>query len=353
MTTSSSAQRYTPCKFLEQRDEIATEVVSRLFAADPALHENDGPFGVNKYREDIARHIRYLGESVAAQSPELYRNYIDWVDEVSNGVGISTAAVRYRFETIAEVLRERDYFADADAGVEFLEDAIARLGTRRDTAASPLVGAAAIAPPMLDALLACRRSEAVQLLDDAVSGGMPITDIYLKVFQPVLREVGRLWQVNAITVAQEHFCSAAIQLMMGRLASQIFATERNGRTIVLACVGQELHEIGLRMVADILELSGWRTNFLGANVPTPDLVSMVRTTGADMLCLSATLTSHLSKTNDVILAIRNEPDLANVKVVVGGYPFNVQPGLWRTVGADGHAVDAADAAGMCANLVEQ
>ncbi len=351
---SSAAQiAYAPCGFLDQRDAIAAEVMSRMFAADMSLRDAQDRAEMDKYREDIGFHILYLAEAIAARAPGLFRNYTDWVEDVLNGLGFRTDQLQNCFRIIAAVLQERDYLVDADIAVEYLNHAITRLGSPKDATISSLDTANEPAQHMLAELLACRRSKAFEIVEKAEANGLPLADIYLQLFQPALREVGRLWQQNKISVAQEHYCSAAIQLMMGRLAAKIFSSKRNGYTIVSACVGKELHEIGLRMIADIMEASGWETHFLGANVPTGDLVAMVRDTRADALCLSVTLTSNLFHLNEVILAMRAETDLQHVKIIVGGYPFILQPDLWRTVGADGHAPDAASVNRICLDLVEQ
>ena len=79
-----------------------------------------------------------------------------------------------------------------------------------------------------NALLDGDRRAASVLIMDAVKQGIPISDIYLNVFQKSQYEVGRLWMTNKITVAKEHFCTAATQQIMGQLYPYIFSTEQNG-----------------------------------------------------------------------------------------------------------------------------
>ena len=55
---------------------------------------------------------------------------------------------------------------------------------------------------------------------------MSIRDVYLLVFQPCQREVGRLWEAGRITVAQEHYCTAATQVIMSQLAPRLVTGER-------------------------------------------------------------------------------------------------------------------------------
>jgi methanogenic corrinoid protein MtbC1 len=212
----------------------------------------------------------------------------------------------------------------------------------------PYVG---IAQQYLDHLLKGNRLAASHLVLDAVAQrGVPVRDIYLHVFQPCQYEIGRLWQMNQISVAQEHFCTAATQLVMSQLYPFIFATPKCGRRLVAACVGQELHEIGLRMVADLFELEGWDTLYLGANTPAHSIAAIAADHAPDVLALSATMTFHLPNVAEVIEHVRRRPG-SPPKILVGGYPFNLAPDLWREVGADGYAPDAEGAIALANQLL--
>jgi methanogenic corrinoid protein MtbC1 len=61
---------------------------------------------------------------------------------------------------------------------------------------------------------------------------------------------------------------------------------------------------------------------------------------ADVLAVSATMGCHLHAVQDLVETVRAEPRCAFLHVMVGGYPFTVDPALWRAVGADGAAADA-------------
>jgi methanogenic corrinoid protein MtbC1 len=191
----------------------------------------------------------------------------------------------------------------------------------------------------LEALLGADRRSASGMILQAVQAGRPVKDLYLYVFQPAQREIGRLWQTNQISVAQEHFCTAATQMIMSQLYPYIFTGERKDRRLVASCVGGELHEIGARMVADFFEMEGWDTYFLGANTPPESIRRMVDEHHADILALSATMTFHLGEVADIITAVRQN-SVAQPRILVGGYPFNLSPVLWQRVGADGYAADA-------------
>lgn len=210
-----------------------------------------------------------------------------------------------------------------------------------------------VAKEYLQFLLNGDRHSARKLILDAVEQGTDIKDIYMHVFQPCQYEVGRLWQLNQVNIAQEHFCTAATQMIMSMLYEHIFSTERINRSIVATTIGGDLHEIGIRMVADFFEIHGWDTYYLGANIPNQELIDALLENDADMLALSVTLMSFLSQAQTLIDEIRTVPELDNVKILTGGQPFILESGLWKKVGADGFAINAQKAVETAHTLIPE
>jgi methanogenic corrinoid protein MtbC1 len=239
----------------------------------------------------------------------------------------------------------------AAPAVAMIEGARIALPGMADTTTSYLDPArrlAVLAREYLHALLGGYRGAANQLALGAAQRGEPVRDLYLQVFQPVLHEIGRLWQMRKISVAQEHFCSAATQMVMSQLLPGVHTTERCGRSVVVACVRGELHDVGARMVGDFFDMAGWDPYFCGADTPHAAVVDAAARHAAGVLAISATMGYHLHAVRELIEMVRADPRCAQLRVMVGGHPFNVDPVLWRTLGADGTAADA-DAAVALAN----
>lgn len=201
-------------------------------------------------------------------------------------------------------------------------------------------------PRYLSAIRAGDRRTAFGVVDDASSAGVDVPTLYLEVFAPALREIGRLWQENVITVADEHLATAITQAAMGRLYDRLFAVAPPpGRLLVAACADVERHELGLRMLCDLLELEGWDTVFLGATVPMEDLVKLVRHRQPQVVALSAALAPHLPRLRATVAALRAAfPDGGGPLIAVGGRPFVEDPGLCARVGGDFTSADASAAA---------
>jgi methanogenic corrinoid protein MtbC1 len=337
------------------RELLAAAVTERHYELNPDLERRYGAAGRAKCLQDANYHLSYLAESLGSALPALFADYIAWAKVMLEARGVTANDLARNLDVLREVVRERLPGAEGELAARYVEEGLARLPqVSSDIPAFVSDGEphAALAREYIEALLAGHRQEASRLVLEAVDNGVSVRDVYLHVFQRSQREVGRLWQLNLLSVAQEHYCTAATQLIMSQLYPRIFSAERNGRTLVATCVAGDLHEIGLRMVADFFEMEGWDTFYVGADAPTASVVQMVVERGADVLAVSATITSHVRALRELVAAVRANERARGVKVLAGGYPFNVAPELWREVGADASARDAAGAVEAAARLAE-
>src|SRR5829696_7446646 len=158
----------------------------------------------------------------------------------------------------------------------------------------------------LDALARADLAVARNVLDEAIEAGMSVRRIYLEVLQPTLYEIGRRWSHAEISVAQEHLATAATQSAMARLAERLTDGPRRVRagSAVVACVSDELHAVGGRMVADFLEADGWKVAFLGQLTPRLDLAELAARQGAQVVALSAALPERVARVAEVCAALR-------------------------------------------------
>ena len=196
------------------------------------------------------------------------------------------------------------------------------------------------------------RSSASRLIIDAVlNNEISIKDVYIEVFQKSLYEIGRLWELNKISIADEHYFTAATQMIMSQLYEYVFTIKKRGKKLVGACVGGELHEIGIRMVCDFFEMEGWDTVYLGANVPAEAIVSCIKEYGADLVAISASMIFNIRKVFMFIEELKRDNSMDHIKIIVGGHPFNISGTLWRNVGADAFAATADQAVKTAESLI--
>lgn len=354
MTTNHHPARGAGDPLREQQSALADELVTRQFAAQPHLAQRYGPAGREKCLQDANYHLSYLSEAMTAGAPGLFTNYIAWAKVMLAKRGIPASDLASHLELIRTVVGASLPGEAGILAVQYLDAALDQMRSTPEDLPTCLVEGAPhgrLAGAYLSALLGGERHVASRLVLDAVSSGIAVKEIYLHVFEPAQHEVGRLWQLNDISVAQEHYCTAATQLIMSQLYPYVFASEKGAGTMVATCVAGDLHEIGLRMVADFLEMDGWNTFYLGASMPAAAVVDTVVLRRAQVLCISATMSFHLRAVSELIRRVRAHPECQDVKILVGGYPFVVAPQLWRTLGADGCAADAQLAAALIRRLI--
>lgn len=333
-------------KLKEDRHDLALLITDLHFEDRPELEQEYGDEGREKYHEDVLHHISYLEQSVRINSSALFSNYLDWARTTLIERGISEV---YLFDSITfmkKILREKIPDDDALKLVEFIDIGLKSLKSHPHEnktfliAGEPLVEEA---KTYLDLLLTGKRKKAANLIEELVEDGQSIKEIYEHIFQKTQYEVGALWQSNKISVAHEHYCTAATQFIMSSLYPKIFSMDKSGKKLVACSVADELHEIGIRMVSDFFEMDGWDTHYLGANMPDDHLVESLDEYKPDILAISVTLPLHIDKATKLIEKVREDKRTDKIKIMVGGYPFSVVPDLWKKIGADASAGSAKDA----------
>jgi methanogenic corrinoid protein MtbC1 len=330
----------------KHQQEIAVQVVQRLDPPqDQGWSGNERELHQKSIR-DVHYHLSYLAGALEHDDLLLFVDYLSWANTLFHSLNFPEEILHDTLRTMQDALQAELPPRLAAQALAFIEKGLENLETYPSSPSSflqdhkPLY---TLARQYLSALLNRNRAQASQMILHAVQEEeIPIKDIYLRVFQPVQKEIGRLWHLNQISVAQEHYCTAATQLIMSQLYPVLFRSEKHGHRLVAACVGKELHEIGIRMVADFFELDGWDTYYLGANTPSDTILEAIEDHQADLVALSATITPHIKEVKKLIAQIRAHYE-NTVKIMVGGYPFNTSPNLWRRVNADGYAGDAQEA----------
>lgn len=305
---------------------------------------------------DVSQHLSFLREALKMNDEEIFSDYVKWEKLLLREHHISEDVMHQILNLTKDVFKEYltpELFNIAskylEAGFNQLQEPVEELNSYIDIDA-PF---GKLAKSFNEVLLKGDKNAASRMVMDAVNSGTSIKDIYLHVFQKSQLEVGRLWLINEITVAKEHYASAATQLIMSQLYSYIFATERVGHTFIGACIGGELHELGIRMVGDFFEMEGWDTYYLGANTPASTIISSIEENHADVVGLSISMPYHRSLVKEAIDVIRQHFKSSCPKILVGGNGINHNKEIWKYLGADGYGSDAQEAVDRAKQLIQQ
>ena len=170
---------------------------------------------------------------------------------------------------------------------------------------------------LLDHLLAGEEGKAGAVLGTAVSG-RGVEAVCAEVVEPVLVLVGELWHRGVIGVAHEHWITASLKSVLIRLLAEEKKAGPDGIKVVVGCAPEELHEMGLLMLALFLARRGLDVLYLGQAVPLEDLGVFARGCDAEAVFLSA---SQKQRAKRVLAALPEFEAVSGARVFVGGLAF--------------------------------
>jgi methanogenic corrinoid protein MtbC1 len=307
------------------------------------------------YLNGIKYHLAYLSESLLFSSPELFYSALKWGKVFLPKIDIPVNNISFVLAAIKETLKNELPGDIKDPATKYLDYAIEKVeefSTELPSFLGEQKGLSAESKTYLEFLLNNNRMDASKLILSLINKGIKIKDIYLEIFQLVQYELGRLWQLGIISVAQEHYCTASTQIIMSQLYPYIFQNKKSDNVFIGTCISGELHEIGVRMLSDLLELEGWDTYYLGANMPVDSIIKTIIEKKAKVIGLSATMTFHVEKVEKQIKAIKDSKECRDVRIIVGGYVFKLSKNLWKKVGADAFGEDLTDSIIKINNMIK-
>ncbi|HEX7486374.1 MAG TPA: corrinoid protein [Vicinamibacterales bacterium] len=169
---------------------------------------------------------------------------------------------------------------------------------------------------------------------------------------PGMRIVGDKYASGEYFLPNLIVSASGMKQAMAVLAPELKARRqelKSAGTVVIGTVRGDIHEIGKSLVATMLSANGFEVHDLGVDVPIDAFVARVKDTGANLVGLSALLTTTMHGQKDVIEALSKAGLRDRVKVMVGGAPVNKK---WADdIGADGWAQDAVAAVDLATRLV--
>jgi methanogenic corrinoid protein MtbC1 len=337
-----------------QADAIAERACQRLFSEHADIGERFGQDARVVWTDHLQQRLLELSAAITAGDPELFAARLEWSRSALQARGLTVQEL----DTSLTVLRATiDELLEDNLKADALACMDRATGSLDSQSNQPLASFLDPAQPLdhlalqyVQTVVAGNVLPGMELVIDAVNRGTSIADAFLRVLLPAQKEVGRLWHLNELSVSEEHMVSQTTQRLMAALALTAPRKADNGYTAVAGAVAGNIHDIGIRAISYLLELEGWRTLYLGSDVPQAELPNTVDTYSADLLLLSVALSAQMQATQR---AIKNVRELGQhpVKILVGGNGFADSGELWREIGADGYAADALGALPLALKLV--
>lgn len=339
--------------YLSLLDTAVATVTDRFIASYSGTNTQFGEKEQLACRGDLALHLEFLRPVLEFGLLQPMVDYLHWVATALGTRELSAAHLPLSLDWLGEYIAENMAPSEAVIVVAALRNAKQRYQQGAQTGVTHCAEIVAPWPEcaaFTEALLAGDKCAALAQFDACLVNGRNLIDVEQNLVQAALYRIGKLWQNNQVTVAQEHLATAIAQMVMTRAMMKSSIPSSNGRLVVLACVEGNMHAVGLHMVADAFQLAGWEVQILGANVPSEALIAHVIAIEPDLLGLSVAFAHQLMGVRKVITGLTQLLGCQRPPVIVGGLAINQFSALAGKLGADCWSEYASGAVAVAASL---
>jgi len=203
---------------------------------------------------------------------------------------------------------------------------------------------------LADAIIKGDNTASKELAEKLVADGVSATDILNDGLVPGMNVVGTKFKANEMYIPEVLIAARAMHAAMDIIKPLLAegGAEMKG-TVVVGTVQGDLHDIGKNLVCMMLEGGGFQVVDVGVDIPADKFVEEVKKANANVVGLSALLTTTMPAMKEVIDALKADSDTANVKVMVGGAPLTQE--YADSIGAAGYAADASSAVDLAGELM--
>jgi MerR family transcriptional regulator, light-induced transcriptional regulator len=172
---------------------------------------------------------------------------------------------------------------------------------------------------LLDEALHGERKRVMELLIYVLKHGISMSTIGDEIIRPAMVEIGEMWASGKLKINEEHIASHALLEAIILLSPELYRKPPNGLLAICACAEEEYHEIGLRILAYVLESEGWTVHYIGANTPFDTIRELFKTMKPDLVCLSYTRKSPAEHFIGKIKSLGTLVHSHKSSFVVGGF----------------------------------
>jgi len=191
---------------------------------------------------------------------------------------------------------------------------------------------------------------AVESTNKAITEGLEPQTIINDYMSKAMEEIGSRFEQGKAFVPELLMAARAMKGALEQL-KPLLAENNTSRlgTVVIGTVKGDLHDIGKNLVASMLEGCGFEVINLGVDISSEKFVESIKEHNANILCLSALLTTTMGYMQDIIMTLEKEGLREQVKVMVGGAPVNSD--FANKISADGYSSNANAAVALAKNLM--
>ena len=204
---------------------------------------------------------------------------------------------------------------------------------------------------LADAVVDMDEDKVVATAEEVVAADLDAYEAIEKGLSAGMERAGQLFDEEEYFIPELLICSDAMYAGMDVLKPHISRESVDEkRRVVIGVIQGDTHDIGKNLVKIMLETSGFDVTDLGRDIPPARFVETAREINADIIALSTLMTTTMDGMGEVVRQLDAQGVRDRFKVIVGGGP--ISQGFADRIGADGYAVNAADAVRLARRLTE-
>ena len=198
-----------------------------------------------------------------------------------------------------------------------------------------------------DAILEFDDEEVVKAVQDAIDAGVDTSVILNDGLIGAMDEVGRMFSAGTLFVPEMLMAANVMKIGLDMIKPLLKGDNSGRGVVIIGTVAGDRHDIGKNLVSMMMEGAGFDVTDLGIDIPAEKFIEAAKEKNADLICLSALLTTTMAAMGETVAAIKASG--LPVKTMVGGAPVGLD--FANDIGADGYAPDAGEAVMLGRNLM--
>ncbi|WP_321314439.1 cobalamin-dependent protein [Halarcobacter sp.] len=300
-------------------------------------------FFEDKYKKSyidslVKNHIYYMKEIFIIKNPNLIYDHILWEISTYNKMQLSNDFFKILFQVILETLIENkdSKLFNLIPVYQLLISNFSQIeiDAKNYTLKDNTNYKDETYKEFVSALLEPNLTNAIDISNRYIKNKNELKIFWEQIILNSLYTIGEMWSRGEISVGQEHTATSICQRVMSLHYDKVLNVKINMKKVLIVVSPNELHEIGARMIADLLEFNGYDTYFLGSKKTTEEIVKTINEENIKNILISTTMASNISMTKQLIKDIRDLTKDKIIEIYVGGQAFSNLDNVTKITGAD-------------------
>ncbi len=330
-------------KLQREADTISQEVTEGYFSLHPECNQGNADLIHKMCKTDCQHHLSFLFSALSTATLEIFSDYAHWLKNVMLDRKFSLQHSIDAFTLLKKAISTRLSNHEQSLAILILDEGLTVLNSdipMRSLTELNVKHILTEANNYTRVLINGDRKQAETIALQSLDHKLKLIDIEVGIIQPAMVEIGFLWQQNKLSVAQEHLATAISQNVLAKAFAKAEFAAPSDRKVICACAEGNHHALGLRMISDAYEVSGWDVSFLGADTPNSSIISQVDKEKPDALALSVSMPHQVLGVKELINQLRADMGGQLPAIILGGRAINNYQQLSSQLKADSWYLDA-------------